>query len=134
MSGLPYWTTDIGGFVSGNPNDTAYRELFIRWFQFGTFNPILRVHGTRSTNQNELWSYGPDAQKILINFDNLRYRLLPYIYSLAWMTTHDAYTPMRALVMDFRIDPRAVSYTHLDVYKRQGVSRTVHSLVSVWHV
>jgi alpha-D-xyloside xylohydrolase len=109
MSGLPYWTTDIGGFVSGNPNDTAYRELFIRWFQFGTFNPILRVHGTRSTNQNELWSYGPDAQKILINFDNLRYRLLPYIYSLAWMTTHDAYTPMRALVMDFRIDPRVAN-------------------------
>jgi alpha-D-xyloside xylohydrolase len=109
MSGLPYWTTDIGGFVSGNPNDTAYRELFIRWFQFGTFNPILRVHGTRSTNQNELWSYGPEAQKILLNFDNLRYRLLPYIYSLAWMTTHDGYTPMRALVMDFRTDPRVAN-------------------------
>jgi alpha-D-xyloside xylohydrolase len=109
MSGLPYWTTDIGGFVSGNPNDTAYRELFIRWFQFGTFNPILRVHGTRSTNQNELWSYGPDAQKILISFDNLRYRLLPYIYSLAWMTTNDGYTPMRALVMDFRTDPRVAN-------------------------
>jgi alpha-D-xyloside xylohydrolase len=109
MSGLPYWTTDIGGFVSGNPNDPAYRELFIRWFQFGTFNPILRVHGTRSTNQNELWSYGPDAQKILVNFDNLRYRLLPYIYSLAWRTTHDGYTPMRALVMDFRSDPRVAN-------------------------
>ena len=109
MSGLPYWTTDIGGFVSGNPNDTAYRELFIRWFQFGTFNPILRVHGTRSTNQNELWSYGPDAQKILVGFDNLRYRLLPYIYSLAWMTTNDGYTPMRALVMDFRTDPRVAN-------------------------
>ena len=109
MSGLPYWTTDIGGFVSGNPDDPAYRELFIRWFQFGTFNPILRVHGTRSTNQNELWSYGADAQKILLNFDNLRYRLLPYIYSLAWMTTHDGYTPMRALVMDFRTDPRVAN-------------------------
>jgi alpha-D-xyloside xylohydrolase len=109
ISGLPYWTTDIGGFVSGNPNDPLYRELFIRWFQFGTFNPILRVHGTRSTNENELWSYGPDAQKILVKFDNLRYRLLPYIYSLAWMTTHDAYTPMRALVMDYRTDMRAAN-------------------------
>jgi alpha-D-xyloside xylohydrolase len=109
LSGLPYWTTDIGGFVSGNPDDPAYRELFIRWFQFGTFNPILRVHGTRDTNQNELWSYGPEAQKILVNFDNLRYRLLPYIYSLAWMTTSQAYTPMRGLVMDFRTDTRGAN-------------------------
>jgi alpha-D-xyloside xylohydrolase len=109
LSGLPYWTTDIGGFVSGTPDDPAYRELFIRWFQFGTFNPILRVHGTRQTNQNELWSYGPEAQKILVAFDNLRYRLLPYIYSIAWMTTNQAYTPMRALVMDFRADARAAN-------------------------
>jgi alpha-D-xyloside xylohydrolase len=65
------------------------------------------VHGTRKTNQNELWSYGPDAQKILANYDRLRYRLLPYIYSLAWRTTNTAYTPMRPLVMDFRGDARA---------------------------
>jgi alpha-D-xyloside xylohydrolase len=109
FSGLPYWTTDIGGFVSGDPNDPAYRELFIRWFQFGVFNPLLRVHGTRSNDQNELWSYGPEAQKILVNFDRLRYRLLPYIYSLAWRTTHHSYTPMRGLVMDFRNDPRAAN-------------------------
>jgi alpha-D-xyloside xylohydrolase len=109
ISGLPYWTTDIGGFVSGDPDDPAYRELFIRWFQFGTFNSILRVHGTRSTNQNELWSYGPEAQRILTEYDRLRYRLLPYIYSLAWMTTSQSYTPMRALVMDFRTDARAAS-------------------------
>lgn len=107
LSGIPYWTTDIGGFVSGNPNDPAYRELFVRWFQFGTFSPILRVHGTRNPDENELWSYGPDAQKILVNFDRLRYRLLPYIYSMAWQTTSAGYTPMRALVMDFRDDARA---------------------------
>jgi len=107
LSGIPYWTTDIGGFVSGDPGDPAYRELFIRWFQYGTFNPILRVHGTRKTNQNELWSYGPDAQKILVSFDRLRYRMLPYIYSLAWKTTSESYTPMRPLVMDFRTDVRA---------------------------
>jgi alpha-D-xyloside xylohydrolase len=109
LSGLPYWTTDIGGFVSGNPDDPSYRELFVRWFQFGVFNPILRVHGTRSNDQNELWSYGPEAQKILVNFDRLRYRLLPYTYSLAWKTTHENYTPMRALVMDFRSDVRAAN-------------------------
>ena len=109
VSGLPYWTTDIGGFVSGDPDDPAYRELFVRWFQFGTFNPILRVHGTRKNGQNELWSYGPDAQQILTEFDTLRYRLLPYIYSLAWMTTNQAYTPMRPLVMDFRTDIEAAN-------------------------
>ncbi len=109
LSGLPYWTTDTGGFVTGNPDDPKYRELFVRWFQFSTFNPILRVHGTRVPDQNELWSYGPQAEKILVNFDTLRYRLLPYIYSLAWMTTSQAYTPMRALVMDFRTDTRAAN-------------------------
>lgn len=107
LSGIPYWTTDIGGFVSGNPTDPAFRELFIRWFQYGTFSPILRVHGTRKPDENELWSYGPDAQAILVNFDRLRYRLLPYIYSVTWKTTNESYTPMRPLVMDFRADPRA---------------------------
>ena len=107
VSGIPYWTTDIGGFVFGRPDDPAFRELFIRWFQYGTFNPILRVHGTRHPDENELWSYGPDAQSILAKFDRLRYRMLPYIYSLAWKTTSESYTPMRPLVMDFRQDSRA---------------------------
>jgi alpha-D-xyloside xylohydrolase len=108
LSGIPYWTTDIGGFTSGgNLNDPNFRELFVRWFQFGTFSPIFRVHGTRTPDQNELWSYGPDAQKILVQYDTLRYRLLPYIYSLAWRTTSEAYTPMRPLVMDFRQDVNA---------------------------
>jgi alpha-D-xyloside xylohydrolase len=108
LSGLPYWTTDIGGFISGgNPDDPAYRELYIRWFEYGAFCPVFRAHGTRTTNQNEIWSYGPDAQKILTSYDRLRYRLMPYIYSLGWMTTDQAYTPMRALAMDFRTDVRA---------------------------
>jgi alpha-D-xyloside xylohydrolase len=107
LSGLPYWTTDIGGFVVANPDDPAYRELFVRWFEFGTFCPIFRVHGTRTTNQNELWSYGSDAQKILVAYDQLRYRLMPYIYSLAWKVTSEDYTIMRPLVMDFRSDVRA---------------------------
>jgi alpha-D-xyloside xylohydrolase len=109
LSGIPYWTTDIGGFFIGNPADPAYRELFIRWFQYGTFCPIFRVHGTRTTNQNELWSYGSEAQKILTDFDRLRYELMPYIYSVAWMTTNASYTPMRPLAMDFRSDTRALN-------------------------
>jgi alpha-D-xyloside xylohydrolase len=107
VSGIPYWTTDIGGFVSANPDDPAYRELYIRWFEFGAFCPIFRAHGTRTTNQNEIWSYGPEAQKILTAYDRLRYRLLPYIYSLAWRTTNEGYTIMRPLAMDFRSDTRA---------------------------
>ena len=107
VSGIPYWTTDIGGFTDANPGDPDYRELLVRWFEFGAFCPIFRVHGTRTTNQNELWSYGPEAQKTLVAYDKLRYRLLPYIYSLAWQTTSAGYTIMRPLVMDFRTDVRA---------------------------
>jgi alpha-D-xyloside xylohydrolase len=108
ISGMPYWTTDIGGFISGgNLNDPKFRELFVRWFQFGTFSPIFRVHGTRYPDENELWSYGPDAQKILLDYDNLRYRLLPYIYSEAWQVTNDHGTLMRPLVMDWRTDVEA---------------------------
>jgi alpha-D-xyloside xylohydrolase len=108
ISGMPYWTTDIGGFISGgNLNDPKFRELFVRWFQFGTFSPIFRVHGTRYPDENELWSYGADAQKILVDYDNLRYRLLPYIYSQAWQVTNNHGTLMRPLVMDWRNDVEA---------------------------
>jgi alpha-D-xyloside xylohydrolase len=106
MSGLPYWTTDIGGFLGGDPSDPAYQELYVRWFEYGTFCPIFRTHGARPAN--ELWSYGPRAQEILTYYDKLRYRLLPYIYSIAWKTTTEGYTPMRALVMDFPGDRRAL--------------------------
>jgi alpha-D-xyloside xylohydrolase len=107
ISGIPYWTTDIGGFVDANPDDPAYRELYVRWFEFGAFCPIFRAHGTRTTNQNEIWSYGPEAQKILTDYDRLRYRLMPYIYSTAWKVTNERSTFMRPLVMDFRTDKRA---------------------------
>jgi alpha-D-xyloside xylohydrolase len=108
MTGLPYWTTDIGGFLGGDTTDPAYQELFVRWFQYGSFCPIFRAHGTRVNHQNELWSYGPEAQKILTLYDQLRYRLLPYIYTLGAKTTFDSYTPMRALPFDFREDPKAL--------------------------
>jgi alpha-D-xyloside xylohydrolase len=109
LSGIPYWTTDIGGFIIGNPDDPAYRELIVHWFEYGVFCPIFRVHGTRTTNQNELWSYGPEAQSILERYDRLRYRLMPYIYSLAWKTTSEGYTPMRPMAMDFPNDTPALN-------------------------
>jgi alpha-D-xyloside xylohydrolase len=108
ISGMPYWTTDIGGFISGgNLNDPKFRELFVRWFQFGAFSPIFRVHGTRYPSENELWSYGAENQKILVDYDTLRYRLMPYIYSEAWQVTSNHGTLMRPLVMDWREDVEA---------------------------
>jgi alpha-D-xyloside xylohydrolase len=105
ISGMPYWTTDIGGYwptYDGQPTDPAYQELYLRWFQFGVFCPIFRSHGHRP--HNEMWSY-PDVEPSLIAYDNLRYRLMPYLYSLAWRVSSDDYTIQRPLVMDFRADP-----------------------------
>jgi alpha-D-xyloside xylohydrolase len=101
-SGIPYWNTDIGGFFGNNPDDPKFVELFTRWFQFGAFCPMFRVHGT--TQPKEMWRFDEATQKILINYDRLRYHLIPYIYSTSWMVTHDDYTMMRPLVMDFRTD------------------------------
>jgi alpha-D-xyloside xylohydrolase len=97
MSGFPYWTTDIGGFFRPEDQYTSaeYHQLLIRWFQFGAFCPIFRIHGFRS--RTEMWNYGPDVDKILEQYDALRYRLLPYIYSAAWGVTDRNQVMMRAL-------------------------------------
>lgn len=108
LTGLPYWTTDIGGFVGGDTTDPAYRELFVRWFEYGAFCPIFRAHGARKNNQNEMWSFGPEAQSTLTLYDRLRYRLMPYIYTVGAKTTFDGYTPMRALAFDFASDSKAL--------------------------
>lgn len=104
-SGIPYWNTDIGGFFGGDPNDPKYAELFTRWFEFGSFCPMFRVHGTGKPK--EVWRFDEATQKILTNYINLRYHLLPYIYSVSWMVTKDGYTMMRPLVMDFQNDAKA---------------------------
>jgi alpha-D-xyloside xylohydrolase len=108
MTGLPYWTTDIGGFLGGDTADPAYREVYVRWFQYGSFCPIFRTHGARKNNENELWSFGGKDQSILTLYDRLRYRLMPYTYALAGRTTLEGYTPMRALAFDFRRDKHAL--------------------------
>jgi alpha-D-xyloside xylohydrolase len=114
MSGIPYWTFDIGAFVLGaydgvfssGGKDPAYKELYARMFQFGTFCPIFRSHG--SETPREIWEMG-EFTKPLIEFDNLRYRLMPYIYSLAWKITSEDYTIMRGLPMDFSTDTETYS-------------------------
>jgi alpha-D-xyloside xylohydrolase len=107
MSGLPYWTTDIGGFFRPEDQYTSekYRELLVRWFEYGAFCPIFRVHGYKSNA--ELWNYGPDVERVLTQYDQLRYRLMPYIYSSAWGVTHNGQTLMRSLPLEFSSDPAA---------------------------
>jgi alpha-D-xyloside xylohydrolase len=106
LSGYPYWTTDIGGYWPAFPGATeqpAYQELYARWFEFGTFCPVFRTHGHRPNN--ELWAYDK-VEPTLIRYDKLRYRLMPYIYSLAWKVTNEDYTIQRPLVMDWRTDEK----------------------------
>jgi len=107
MSGIPYWATDTGGFFRPDNQYTSdkYHELLTRWFEYGTFCPIFRVHGYKSNA--EVWNYGPEVEKILTQYDELRYRLLPYIYSAAWGVTQRGETLMRALPLEFSSDPAA---------------------------
>ena len=105
LSGYPYWTTDIGGYWPPHDNplaDPSFQELYARWFEYGVFCPIFRTHGHRPAN--EIWAFDR-VKPILIDYDRLRYRLMPYIYSLAWRVTNDDYTIQRPLVMDWRTDP-----------------------------
>lgn len=128
-TGLPYWDTDIAGFFSpplpadyhaahkplvdgsdvratiGNYED--YPELFVRWFQWGSFQPVMRAHGER--NHNEVWAYGKQAEPILAKYLKLRYQLLPYTYSVAYRSYQTGAPYMRALFMDFPNDPKALN-------------------------
>ncbi|MBV6644276.1 MAG: DUF5110 domain-containing protein [Cyclobacteriaceae bacterium] len=114
MAGIPYWTQDIGGWLvnvvgglyKNGCKDPAYAELYTRWFQFGAFNPIFRSHG--SNTPREIWQFGGPETKFyqsMAKFSKLRYRLMPYLYSLAHQIHTNDYTPMRSLMMDYSDDP-----------------------------
>ncbi len=135
MSGMPYWTLDIGGFFvvgsawqnrgcgcNTNPDplwfwtgeyndgvkDDGYKELYTRWFEFGAFLPMHRSHGTDTPR--EIWNFGEPGTRFydtLKKYIDLRYRLLPYIYSLAGAVTQENSTMMRSLLFDFAGDPAA---------------------------
>ncbi len=115
LAGIPWWTTDIGGFLGGHPADEAYRELFIRWFQYGTFCPVMRLHGFREPavgiagpgGPNRVWDYGEHAYPILVEHLRLRERLLPYLRRLADDAVLTGLPPMRPLFVDFPSDPAA---------------------------
>jgi len=119
-SGLPYWTLDIGAFFvkkghmwfwdgdfEDGCHDTAYRELYTRWFQFATFLPVFRAHGTDT--RREIWNFGSKGEVVydtLVRFVELRTTLIPYIYSLAAMAALEDSTMMRLLAFDFADDPK----------------------------
>jgi alpha-D-xyloside xylohydrolase len=108
MAGQPYWTQDTGGFFvnyRGGQNNPEYRELYARWNQFAIFNPIYRIHGTNIEREPYIFkTLDPTTYDSLLDAAHLRYRMLPYIYSLAWASTNDNYTMMRGLPMDFPDD------------------------------
>ena len=135
LSGVPYWTLDIGGFFvvkdkyenrgcnststeplwfwDGDYNDgvedMGYRELYTRWIQFGAFLPIFRSHGTDTPR--EPWQFGEKGDMfydVIVKYIRLRYQLMPYIYSLAAKAHRDAYTMMRSLAFDFADDAEAL--------------------------
>jgi alpha-D-xyloside xylohydrolase len=120
LAGIPWWTTDIGGFHGGNPGDSAFRELIIRWFQFAAFCPVLRMHGDREPHTaplgteggglcpsgaaNEIWSYGEEAYDIFRKYIHIREDMKPYITE-CMKEAHEKGTPvMRPLFYDFPED------------------------------
>lgn len=123
LAGIPWWTTDIGGFHGGNPDDPAFRELFARWFEYGAFCPVMRLHGDRVPRQkplgttggaacasggaNEVWSFGDEDYEICKKYLALRERLRPYI-ARQMKAAHEKGTPvMRPLFYDFPDDSTA---------------------------
>jgi alpha-D-xyloside xylohydrolase len=121
MCGLPWWTTDIGGFHGGDPNDPKFRELFVRWFQWGAFCPVMRLHGDREPRQakvgttggascrsgaaNEVWSYGPEVFEICKKYMNFREEMRAYTRKLM-AEAHEKGSPvMRTLFYEFPEDP-----------------------------
>ena len=117
IAGIPWWTTDIGGFHGGDPDDPAFRELFTRWFQWGTFCPVMRLHGDRepkpegqptaSGSNNEVWSYGEQVYGICKNFIAVREDLREYTRGLM-REAHEKGTPiMRTLFYEFPQDAKA---------------------------
>ncbi len=112
MSGIPFWGMDIGGFSVMSKfydpaNAAEWQELQTRWHQFGTFVPLFRTHG--QWPQRELWNIAPEgspAYESILWYMRLRYRLMPYLYSLAAAVHYDDYTIMRALPMDWPADPQ----------------------------
>ena len=117
VAGIPWWTTDIGGFHGGDAADEEYRELMVRWFQFGAFCPLFRLHGNREPRTptgwnmtggpNEVWAFGEEAYEIIRDVMLMRERLRPYLHAQLDRASTEGLPAMRPLFVDFPDDDRA---------------------------
>jgi alpha-D-xyloside xylohydrolase len=117
LSGIPWWTTDIGGFKGGDITSPYFRELIVRWFQFGVFSPIFRLHGFRQPGTmvgaeqtgaaNEAWSFGDAAYDIIRRLLFLRERIRPYVMEQMRVAHESGLPPMRPLFLNFPADPES---------------------------
>ncbi len=117
IAGIPWWTTDIGGFHGGDPHDADYRELMVRWFQYGAFCPLFRLHGNREPRTatgwdetggpNEVWAFGDEAYAIIKDVMLMRERLRPYLHEQMGVAATKGLPAMRPLFVDFPDDERA---------------------------
>lgn len=122
ICGIPWWTTDIGGFHGGDPEDEAFRKLLVRWFQYGTFSPVMRLHGDRKPStklygkggrpalftggNNEVWSFGEEVYEILKKYLQIREVMRPYTRELM-KQAHEKGTPvMRPMFYEFPEDEK----------------------------
>ncbi|MEP7093218.1 MAG: TIM-barrel domain-containing protein [Flavobacterium sp.] len=136
ITGMPFYTTDIGGFFRPGASqftDEKYHELLTRWFQYGVFNPIFRIHGYET--ETEIWKYGNKFEKNARLMLDLRYRLLPYIYSESWQVTKNGSTIMRPLVMDFQEDKLALNQKYEYMFGKSFlVAPITEERVQNWNV
>ena len=117
VSGIPWWTTDIGGFHGGDPESPTYRELIVRWFEYGMWCPLFRLHGDReprsrlaqvmSGGPNEVWSYGDEVYEVLAGILRLRERVKPYVLEQMAVAAKEGVPPMRPLWFDSPGDAEA---------------------------
>jgi alpha-D-xyloside xylohydrolase len=135
-AGYAYWTVDAGGFFrpgDGQFTDKAYQERFLRWFQYATFLPLQRVHGYMT--DTEFWRYGEKVEAVSRQYLELRYRLLPYLYSVAHEVHAKGAPIMRPLVFDFPEDPQALDQAHSYLFGRAlHVAPVLAPDVSSWPV
>ena len=122
LAGIPWWTTDIGGFHGGDPNDPGFRELFVRWFQWGAFCPVMRLHGDREPRQpqvgttggatccsgaaNEVWSYGEEVYHICEKYMRMREEMRGYTRRLMQEAHKNGSPVMRTMFYEFPEDPK----------------------------
>ena len=120
VCGIPWWTTDIGGFTGGDPNNEGFRKLLLRWFEWGTFCPVMRLHGDRipsrklyhkngneamfTGGENEIWSFGEDAYEVMTKYIRIREKLRPYLRKLMKEAHIEGAPIMRPMFYEFPYD------------------------------